>query len=237
MPLNISGSIVNAGIAKTLNYSSIVTRGLVFQADAGAPDSYPETGTSWTDISGNNVVTTLTNGPTFSSDTGGYFSFDGTNDYSINTSFTAFQTTTGTIAAWAYPTQNSLNKYVVSVGDAGVGTTRAIRVVNGNWGTVTNGGGANEDFNDIVAATVNVWQYVAFVWSGTTVNFYLNGTLYSATRSGMVTPGGTSIVIGGPPWLETFWQGRIANAQVYNRTLSTAEVVQNYNAQRGRFGV
>jgi hypothetical protein len=237
MPLNISGSIVNAGIARTLNYKSIVTRGLVFQADAGAPDSYPETGTSWTDISGNNIITTLTNGPTFSSDTGGYFSFDGTNDYSINTSFTAFQTTTGTIMGWAYPTTTSGDNYLMSVGGTTTyGASRAITNYLGVWRAIGYGS-ATEDYT-IASIILNTWQHVVYAWSGTTINAYINGTLYTDTRSGLVTPQGSSLDIGKPSWTNSaYFTGRIANAQVYNRTLSTAEVVQNFNAQRGRFGV
>ena len=236
MPLNLSGNILNSLGTKLLNDTSVVTSGSVLYLDAGIATSYGGSGTTWTDLTGNGKNATLTNGPTFSISNGGYFSFDGTNDYAINTSFTSFQTTTGTISAWAYPTQNGSNKYVMGVGDAGTGTTRAIRVTGGYWSTVTNGS-TLQDFNDIVAAPINVWQHVVFAWSGTTVNFYLNGTLYTATKSGMNTPGGTYVVIGGPPWLDTFWQGRIANAQVYNRTLSQAEVLQNYQAQRQRFGV
>ena len=51
MPLDINGSIVNSEIAKTLNYKNIINRGLIFHVDAGAPDSYPQNGTTFNDIS------------------------------------------------------------------------------------------------------------------------------------------------------------------------------------------
>jgi hypothetical protein len=60
---------------------NIVTDGLVLYLDAANTKSYPGSGTTWFDISGNNRNFTLTNGPTFQSTGGGSFKFDGTDDY------------------------------------------------------------------------------------------------------------------------------------------------------------
>ena len=60
---------------------SLVMNGLVLCLDAGNSKSYPGTGTTWTDLSGNGNNGTLTNGPTYSSANGGSLVFDGTNDY------------------------------------------------------------------------------------------------------------------------------------------------------------
>ena len=59
----------------------IVTRGLAFYVDAGDTDSYPGSGTTWTDISPNSNNGTLTNGPTFDSNNGGSIVFDGADDF------------------------------------------------------------------------------------------------------------------------------------------------------------
>ena len=59
----------------------IVTSGLVLALDAAERLSYPRTGTTWRDLSGNNNTGTLTNGPTFSAGNMGNIVFDGTNDY------------------------------------------------------------------------------------------------------------------------------------------------------------
>ena len=58
----------------------IVTDGLVLSLNAADRNSYPGSGTTWTDTSGNGNNGTLTNGPTFNSGNGGYIQFDGTND-------------------------------------------------------------------------------------------------------------------------------------------------------------
>jgi hypothetical protein len=60
---------------------SIVTDGLVLCLDAGNPKSYPGSGTTWTDLSGNGNNGTLVNGVGYSGDNLGSLSFDGVNDY------------------------------------------------------------------------------------------------------------------------------------------------------------
>jgi uncharacterized delta-60 repeat protein len=65
---------------------SIITQNLSLCLDAANPKSYPGSGTTWTDLSGNGNTGTLTNGPTFDSDNLGSLSFDGVDDYSTLTS-------------------------------------------------------------------------------------------------------------------------------------------------------
>ena len=60
---------------------NLEVEGLVLCLDAANTNSYPGSGTTWTDTSGKGNDGTLTNGPTFSSDYGGKFNFDNSNDY------------------------------------------------------------------------------------------------------------------------------------------------------------
>ena len=73
------GITITGGI--TINGSPPVTAGLVLNLDAGNAASYPGSGTTWTDLSGNGRNGTLTGGPTYSSADGGSIVFDGTNDF------------------------------------------------------------------------------------------------------------------------------------------------------------
>ena len=194
----------------------------------------------WYDLSGNGYNGTL-NGPTSNVSNKGNLLFDGSDDYVSITNFLGHQTNTGTIISWAYPSIiTSGDRYLVGAGGSlTVGATRAIRIYNGYWSTVSYGS-STEDYNSIAAATLNTWQHVAFVWNLTTVNFYLNGTLYSVTRSGMITPSSTTFSVGCPPWSplgSNSWNGRIANVHLYNRALSTSEISQNYEATKTRFGL
>jgi len=170
---------------------------------------------------------------------GGVFVLDGTGDYLVNSGFTRHQQSTGTIMAWAYPTAITGDYYVMGVGGTTTyGATRAIRINGNYWSTVSYGSGT-EDYNGIVIATINTWQHVAFVWNGTTVNFYLNGTLYSVTRTGMINPSSTIFSIGAPPWslASSNWPGRIACARVYETSLSTTNIQDIFNNTRKRFNV
>jgi hypothetical protein len=141
--------------------------------------------------------------------------------------------------AWAYPTAMAGDYYLLGVGGSTtLGATRAIRINGASWSCVTYGA-STQDYDGIVTANTVVWKHAAFVWNGTTINFYLNGTLYSATRSGMVNPTSTTFSIGAPPWALTTsnWPGKIACARVYDRALSTDEVQNIFNATRKRFDV
>jgi hypothetical protein len=77
-----------------------ITDGLIYYVDAGDASSYPGSGTTWTDLSGQGRTTTLTNGPTFDSGNGGSINFDGTNDFAeVATGFNP-NITTKTMIGW-----------------------------------------------------------------------------------------------------------------------------------------
>jgi hypothetical protein len=71
-------------------FGKIVTNGLVLALDAADKNSYPGSGTTWRDMSGNNSNSTLTNSPTFNSANGGSIVFDGVDDYTTTTAGQAF---------------------------------------------------------------------------------------------------------------------------------------------------
>ena len=85
---------------------SIITQGLVLALDAADRNSYPGSGTTWTDLSGNGNTGTLTNGPTYNSANGGSIVFDGSNDY-VNFSYNSSLNIGGlniTLSSWVRPT-------------------------------------------------------------------------------------------------------------------------------------
>ena len=92
----------------------IVTSGLVLCLDAANKRSYPGTGTTWTDLSGNSNNGTLTNGPTFSAGNQGSIVFDGTNDYAYQSLFTNAITTTLTFDVWVkFSDAGSSGRYII----------------------------------------------------------------------------------------------------------------------------
>lgn len=169
----------------------------------------------------------------------GELQFDGSDDYMTFTGLTGHQLPYGTIEAWCYPTSIDGDRYVFSIGEAQVyGASRAIRLSGNYWSTVTYGGGT-EDYNSIVAATANQWSHIAFTWYGTSNRFYLNGTEYATTKSGLVTPQGGRMAIGCATWSlgNSLFAGRIGSVKAYSRGLTATEIQNNYNRTKSQYGL
>ncbi len=227
----------------------IITDGLVLNLDAAQLRSYPTTGTTWSDLSGNNNNGTLINGPTFNSQNGGSIVFDGVNDrVSRNTSINTGQNFT--VSAWIYPTL--------------LGTTR--RAVVGNsypyngrvgWLFCTAGGSINNTFfmsigGDVayrVAAantlSLNKWQYITAIVAngGGSITLLKDG---QETNTGGVRLTTGTILYTYPQFNVGFrdvsgttdpYTGNISQVTIYNRALTQQEVLQNYNATKSRYGL
>jgi hypothetical protein len=238
MPLNISGSIVNSAIASTLNYKSVVTRGLIFSYDAGALDSYPQTGTSVFDLTTNNNTAALTNGPTFSSDNGGTFVLDGTNDYinagsiNLNRDFTLEIITNMT---------NSNGFGLFGQGPATTNQGMHIYYDVGARGMVFAFYSNDNDYGNNYRPSTGVWYHWVFTYSNTTYDkqFYANTVVQTPASSTENIYSGTGQFNIGAIYgaAQSPANGKIAVARAYSRILSSTEITQNFNAQRSRFGM
>ena len=232
-------------MATRYNYTGgIVTNGLVLNLDAAKVDSYPGTGTTWRDISGNNNNGTLTNGPTFSGiGKQAAIVFDGVDDY-IDLGNNLDQNGPLSIMSWIYTTTVSSGARVV-VSNCNVGGNQQDYVLEIN----RTAGKVGAFWGDVVllvssqSLVINQWYYVGFVRSGSTgnwnLNIYINGTSDSNTTTSVnpnATNAGTAIGRAGD-YTSQYFSGRISNVQFYNRALSAAEVSQNFNALRGRYGI
>jgi hypothetical protein len=207
----------------------IVTDGLVLALNAADRNSYVSGSTVWNDVSGNGNNGTLTNGPAFNSGSGGSIVFDGTNDYAATT-YTQPAYDTGTSFTWSVWTNPDASS-----------TTRPIignRGTNLNFCKLTRSG--FEYYPSIInySMTANVWQNMSIVKNGTLFTYYQNGVSVT-TMTSSTTKSANSFYIGGDPTSSPaeYSQGYIANVMVYHRALSASEVLQNYNAQKSRFGL
>jgi hypothetical protein len=213
----------------------VVTSGLSLYLDAANSSSYPGSGTTWTDISGNNRNGALTNGPTFNSSNGGSIVFDGTNDFvSVASDANILSTTAYTKTVWFYVTSFSTDNNLISAGSSGqhalwLFTSNKLNAGhNGNWNTVVS----------TTTLVLNRWYFGSVTFNNTSGwVLYLNGVQEATSVSTTTFTGTGTISIGSYQNLGNYFTGRIATATVYNRVLSSSEILQNYNATKSRFGL
>ena len=219
----------------------IVTNGLVLALDAGNTKSYPGTGTTWFDKSGRGNNGTLTNGPTFNSGNGGSIVFDGVDDVVVGTSGTYYIKNSGdpiTLNTWVKPSRLGGQYQDIITNRSGSNSYNWILYQHTNDGSIQFHGISQNKSTYI--PTTGVWLNITVtVNTSNLYSLFFNGSLYSASSNfqyGPNTSNRLSIGAGDAPYIEPFL-GSISNIQIYNRALSASEVLQNYNATKGRFGL
>lgn len=235
-----------------LNHSPrLVTSGLILCLDAANSKSYPGSGTTWADLSGNLNDATITGSPTITTDG---VTITGLTQYaSLN--FTTFSqyTTSYTLAIWfkldTVPTSGTAQALISIGSDAGdqsILITNNYATYSGSriiWVSYRNGQAQPDVFSSTTTHGTTNYVYVASVRDHSTPSLsgYLNGTLLGSTSfvSGAANYAGTNqaAYLGKRQSNTQPLLGKIANATIYNRALSAAEVAQNFNALRGRFGI
>jgi len=258
MPLNISGSVINSEIVKRYPTTKTSKAGLVFHLDASTPESYPGSGTGWYDLSGNGYDGTLTNGPTYSSNNGGYIVFDGTNDY-VTTADVNHGTSEFTLEVWVY--FNTIGTI-----DSSYTCIMKKNTDNESWPVFSMYVESNGTFRGLYSSqvfgaclesaisstgiiTTGQWYHLCYSKGAagyTTMKLHKNGVsqAYSNSLYGShineVCNSSKPVLIG-IEYDENIFRrplnGRIPVARIYNRQLSDAEILQNYNIQKGRFGL
>lgn len=192
-------------------------------------------GSVFKDLSGRNNTATLLNYPTYSSSNSGLFILDGTNDYA-DTGKTATQLgiydADYTFDCWVYPTDLSSDKTMF--GTVQTAARQGLHLVFRS-GTIYQGH-YGSDFG-VGSATLNSWNHISYTYIKSTglASIYKNGILQgTATISSFI--GTTNILLAS--WASSYYFiGNGGNYKIYNRALSATEVLQNFNALRGRYGV
>lgn len=213
----------------------VVQNGIVQNLDAGVSSSYPGSGTTWTDISGQNINGTLTNGPTYSSTNGGYIIFDGTDDY-VDTGYSV-NNTNFTLDFWYKPLTDRTSTEIIAGKATGfTGDSWWIGIdVPGNFVVKF-----AENAFSVEGTTVlsfGSWYHITVVKQGATQrSIYINGSLEASSESVACSPGG-NITLGRWGSLTFYHDCHLAAFKIYNRVLTTTEIALNFNAMRGRFGI
>jgi hypothetical protein len=224
--------------------SGIITDGLQLYLDAGNASSYPSSGTTWTDLSGNGRNGTLTptvGGPGFDSANGGSITFDGSNDYVL---------CTGSISA----TGTSLATFIVWMNRGGADQYDGILFSRGATSTSTSGmhyqnaanlaytwNDASNTYNWGSGLTVpQAWCMCVITVTSTVATAYIyqaGNSITSATNT--VSHGDSTLnsIRVGYDSATRYYQGKIAQALIYNRALTQAELTANYNVDKARYGL
>jgi len=230
----------------------IISDGLIFAVDAANKKSYPGSGITITDIGGNENTGTLTNGPTFASGDGGSIAFDDTNDYITfgNTSTLNFEwNDPHSIEVWL-KRSNSGNSYIVGKNESSGnyrGTEFTFSGANTVFYIIRNTNSTSNRIYSITTGTYNDGEWHQFVvtydGSGTAggIGIYVDTVSdVNVVNTGNITGGITSTakaVIGARNGVANYFGGNIAIVKYYNKVLTSAEILQNYNATKGRFGL
>ena len=216
---------------------SLVTEGLIIYLDANNTSSYAGTGTTWYDLSGNGRHASLISSPSYEGFGGGkYLSFDGSTNYA-----TIPYTITDnliTVGFWYYSKVFSANSFLdalISNYTSGISgfDVRLNSSTTINLAIVI---AAAESQISIGTITNNAWYFIAFTYDGATVRTYLDGVFRSSTNVVGARANGTQICIG----TSAFDTNRratcgIPQVMIYNRALSDAEILRNYNATKKRY--
>lgn len=236
-----------------LHGPSLVTDGLVLCLDAANVRSYPGSGTAWTDLSGNSNSGTLVNGAAYNSANGGSMVLDGTNDH-ITASSIPSGTGNFTLSCWLYLNGNLNGNFGSSKGAAiftgsAIGTLEFIVYTSGASAgpphglTLNRYGGGTTGSCLVTGINMPIDRYhnVVLVRDGAaSQRMFLNGELLGTGNVSNSFGAGT-LHLGGSPGdagpFTAYLNGRIANILRYNRAITDAEVLQNFNTLRGRFGI
>lgn len=221
-----------------------VTDNLIADYDVSSYTS----GTTLTDITTNPVNATLYNTPAYTSTSGKYLTFNGSNTYAITNNLASKMgnTTTITLLAWIYPTGNGVVASELSIASASSGWHESvIEITGGNtlrmglW----NGMGITQVST---AITLNAWHLVAITYDGTTLKGYLNNVNFGSTtftRQAAHTHGGggehfafglsdaTNMGSG------AYGAFRLGDFQIFNRALTADELDRTYNLYAYRYKI
>ena len=233
---NIIQGVSLSGI-NFIDLRSIITSGLVIHLDAGNTASYPGSGSTWYDISGNSNNLDFT-GLTMTTGSSGYLTVSGSTARSIANS-ASLRNNTVTASCWFYLNSTSSNPVLLEQwypNDGwmlGVLTSSSKLFVN----FATSITGALQKYGSTVLQT-STWYNAAFTYDGSTAAIYLNGVLENSwAQTGTINNVSTQAIYVGSNAVNGFINSRFAQVAVYNTALSNFQLTHNFNIIRGRYGV
>ena len=208
----------------------IVSDGLVLYLDAANTRSYSGSGTSSNSLVGG-IGATLVNGVGFTSSNNGAFTFDGSNDYINFGNSSAVQQSSGTLSAWAKASLpgGGYRGIIAKQGAYGLFYTDSVLVAY-DWA-------ADAPRSTGVNIADNTWKNVVLTYQSGVSNgtrIYINGVSVLTTTITVLNQTG-NLFGGAEANAGQYAACQISLFNMYNRALSATEVLQNYNATKGRY--
>ena len=223
-------------------YSQIATANLVFHLDAGNPASYSGSGSTWNDLAGSGLTTTLYGGPTYSSANGGYLMFSPSSSQYGQTSASLSVLTTFTVEVWHYFDGTYvggqpciLTEVFLGPMNFFLGSLDGAIAPQLQFGYFPNAWNITQPPYTIPATG---WYHIVGTYDGTTVKLYMNNVLIRSNNYSS-TPASSN---GGIRFMRRwdnpdYWGGGLAIVRIYSGNLIADQVSGNYNADKGRFGL
>ena len=219
------------------NGPRIVTNGLVLALDAADRNSYVSGSTTWNDLSGNDRTFTTVNSITFG---GNYIELPGSGSRIQRVENFDWSVIPFTLSSWINMTDQTYPSVydLIQAGNGHLSLNASstpnldIRITGGSGVSVVSGG----------TILLNQWYNLVATREENNYKLYINGSLVGTGTSSVLVYDANmkGINIGYSPDVDAVTRtmnGKIGNAQIYNRALTATEIQQNYNATKSRFNL
>lgn len=232
-------------------YGGIIKEGLVLNLDAAKQDSYPKSGTIWSDLSSNGYNGTLINGTSFTKDNGGALVFDGVDDYGripYNSNFN-LSNTNYTLEGWfnSNSFSSTAGQILISKDTYGVNFDWALYIFNSTTLIFYSNGTATNVTATVPTMSTGQWYHYVVTSISGVIRIYLNSILYKTQSMSTSNSSQVYVTLGRYSWNGPtdspsgipggYINGKIPILRIYRKGLNDSEVLQNYNALKGRFGL
>ena len=209
---------------------------------AGTRGTTVATGGGWADLSANGNNGELLNGVRENSNNLGSLVFDGSNDYIPIPENSALNTQTPTVEVWVKTNATTQNGFWFEKGQVNTQYSLFQEGAVIQWRMNLDGSVNNLSTTTATYMNTSNWYQVVATYTSGSRKLYINGTLVNSdAQTGTITTNANGMSIGAYGGFNGsrgyYYNGNIASVKIYNRALSAAEIQQNFNATRSRYGL
>ena len=210
--------------AKSLS-GGIISNGLVLLLDANNSLSYPGSGNTWYDLSPYRRNAVLYNSPTFQNTSGNSLVFNGIDEYAEVSDWSKLTGNSNFTISTVVKFQNSTNQMYFSYGTGTSSSAVQLGIGSSSFGFFANNNQTSLEYSYLMSDS---WNHITFSHNGSISKLYVNGA-FVKPKITSYNVGSSNLYIGKSGFASSFSDAKVASIAVYNRTLTDAEIVQNYN--------